>query len=79
MILPSDVYRKYNAGDPISDEELDVGIAHFGPLTDLLYKSGPEFKLAGREAQLVLHGLQGYKKSREEDRLRWRRTKGEPK
>lgn len=58
------VYTKFCNGDPLSDNELDVGIYHFKPMADMLFRSGPVFRLAAQEANRVAMRLEEFKQSR---------------
>lgn len=58
------VYAKFCKGDPLTNNELDVGIEHFRPLSDMLFRSGPVFRLAAQEANRVATGLEDYKSAR---------------
>lgn len=58
------VYNKFCTGDSLTDDDLDVGINHFRPLSDMLFRSGPVFRLAAQEAGRVASRLEDYKQSR---------------
>lgn len=58
------VYTKFCNGDSLTDNELDVGINHFKPLADMLFRSGPVFRLAAQEANRVAMRLEDYKRER---------------
>ena len=59
------IYEKFQTGDRLSDEELEVGIEHFENLWKRTAVSGPLFQLAANEAMRVWNALVGYKRSRE--------------
>ena len=58
------VYTKLCNGDSLTDNELDVGIYHFRPMADMLFRSGPVFRLAAQEANRVAMQLEEFKQSR---------------
>lgn len=60
------VYSKFCKGDSLTNNELDVGIEHFRPLSDMLFRSGPVFRLAAQEASRVASGLEDYKSARDQ-------------
>ena len=58
------IYNKFCNGDSLSDDELTIGINHFRPLGDMLFRSGPVFRLAAQEANRVASRFEDYKESR---------------
>ena len=60
------VYEKYCNGDKLTDAELELGIAHFGLLSEMLFASGIVFKLAAAEAGRVEQMLSSFKHARED-------------
>lgn len=58
------VYEKYQRGDPLNDNELAGAAAHFYQLSEMLYKSGPVFRLAANEANRVYLALNGFMQAR---------------
>lgn len=63
---PELVYERFQKGDPLSDLDLNVGIAHFKVMADLLYSSGPVFRLAAIEAGRVARRFEEYRAARKE-------------
>lgn len=59
-----EVYNKFVKGDSLTDVDLEVGISHFRPLGDMLFRSGPVFRLAAQEASRVADRLEDYKRAR---------------
>ena len=73
---PKDIYEKYLDGDPISNKELLEAIPVFDSMARQLRQFGPVFKLAARELDSVLRGLEDYRMARglkfkEEPVLTW--------
>jgi hypothetical protein len=59
-----DIYDKVCSGDPISDNDIRIGIAHYKQLGGLLSVSGPVFKLAANEANRIRYSLEGFQQAR---------------
>lgn len=60
----NDIYEKFCNGDPLTDEELNIGYSHFRRAADLLIPLGPKFALAANEVIRVADGLDGYRTAR---------------
>lgn len=60
------IYNKFQAGDALTDADLDAGIEHFNNMSDMLWKSGPVFRLCAQEAIRVADRLQGFRNARRE-------------
>lgn len=58
------VYRRYYDAEPITDQEVIEGAKHFKQLADLLIKSGPEFRIAFKEAVQLSIRLEDMGKAR---------------
>jgi hypothetical protein len=59
-----DIYTKFQNGDALTDNELDIGITHFTKMGDDLIKSGPVFRLAASEAIRVSQRLGDFRNAR---------------
>jgi hypothetical protein len=59
-ISPADIYRKVMTGEPVSDEEIAVGIEHFGRLAEMLRESGVAFSITAAECNRVVEMLKGF-------------------
>lgn len=64
LLTPTLIYNSFVNGDSLTNDQLDIGIEHFGALEELLLKSGPVFKLAANECMRVHDQLREYKKAR---------------
>lgn len=53
--------HKIQAGDPLSDEELDEGVSFFGRLEADLRLLGPHYHLAWQEVHRTWMMLRGYR------------------
>lgn len=60
------IYEKFVSGDPLTNEEVKIGVTFFDDLSQNLASLGPVFHLAHREALRVYFALNGFKKAREE-------------
>lgn len=60
------IYNKFNAGDSLTDSELEIGIEHFNGMSEMLWKSGPVFRLCAQEAGRVGQRLQDFQNARKE-------------
>lgn len=58
------IYTKFQAGDSLTDEDLRIGIEHFNQMAEMLWKSGPVFRLAAQEAIRVADRLKGFQDAR---------------
>lgn len=58
------IYTKFIKGNPLTDNELDIGINHFNSMGELLCRSGDVFRLAAQEANRVADRLGYYKRER---------------
>lgn len=61
---PAQIYEKYRMGDPVTDEEIRTGIAHFQLLADLLSLSGEAFRIHAGECYRIVNTLEGYQRAR---------------
>lgn len=59
-IYINEIYDKFRNGDPLSDEELDIGYAHFSKAADMLLPLGPRFDFAALELRRVADVIEGY-------------------
>jgi hypothetical protein len=57
VISPSSIYEKVYTGEPISDDEIDAGIAHFSALGNMLEETGPAFSITASECRRVVDNL----------------------
>ncbi len=64
MKTPWQIYEAYTTGDPLTDEELKVGIEHFQKIADLAFDSGPVFRLMEQEATRVVVALSQFQFAR---------------
>lgn len=58
------IYTKFQAGDSLTDQDIRIGIEHFNHMAELLWKSGPVFRLAAQEAGRVAARLQDFQNAR---------------
>lgn len=54
------IYDKFINGDPLTKDDLAVGIAGFDTLATIARQAGPAFSLAAREATRVANTLEDY-------------------
>jgi hypothetical protein len=57
MYNPKEIYKKYNKGDDLSDDELEYGLTFFEDLENKLRMLGPEFTIAWKEVVRICDGL----------------------
>ena len=67
-IYIDEIYEKLRNGDPLSDEELTIGVAHFSKAADMLRPLGPRFALATDELRRVANVLDDYRNARKRNR-----------
>lgn len=60
------IYNKFTSGDSLTDTDLEIGIEHFNQMSEMLWKSGPVFRLAAQEAARVASRLQDFQNARRE-------------
>jgi hypothetical protein len=63
-LIINDLYESFDRGKHLSDSELNYAFKHFDNMQQMLYISGPTFKLAAREARRVRDGLELIKDKR---------------
>ena len=66
LIAAKDIYTKYRNGEPLNNEEIEVGIEHFSKLADLAYKSGAVFSLTAQEANRIAMALREFQRARQD-------------
>ena len=73
-----EIYEKVRTGDPLTDDELKIGVAHFSKAAELLAPLGPRFDFAENELRRVATILQDYTNARKRMRtLKQKRTEFE--
>lgn len=60
MNRPHEIYKKYQKGSPLTDDEIREGMEFFKDVSDKLYQAGPVFILPAIECNRVYLGLNGY-------------------
>jgi hypothetical protein len=60
LISPAEIYRKFLSGDPFSEEEISLGLKHFGTLARMLRESGAAFSITAAECNRVMELLNQY-------------------
>lgn len=54
------IYEALNKGDPLTDEELAAGLAHFQNLEKAIRGSGAAFAITSREVTRVVHEMENF-------------------
>lgn len=62
--IEKDLIQKFSNGDPITDGELKLLIAHYDQLVSLLKPHGDIYRLVWLDCYHSLSRLQGYKEAR---------------
>lgn len=63
-IYIDEIYKKFLNGDPLTDEELKIGIAHFSKAAEMVSALGQRFDLAANELRRVAIGLEDFAAAR---------------
>jgi hypothetical protein len=58
------IYEKFINGDPLTNDDLAIGISGFDTLAAIARQAGPAFSLAAREATRVVIALEDFEAAR---------------
>jgi len=58
------IYEKFINGDPLTNDDIAIGISGFDTLASIARQAGPAFSLTAREATRVVIALEDFEASR---------------